>query len=112
MSPLDDEPRDTAEPVRRSGADAARSPRGLAPDGLGRDTVEPPPDDGLDIEPPPLELPPPLLPEGRETAEPLLLPLGFGRAPDWARAGTAIASAAAVKTDVKARRLITAPMVT
>ena len=68
-------------PVRRCGARGARnSPRGELPPGLGRDTEEPPPDEGLDAELPPLELPPP--PDGLETAEPLLPPLGLGRAPD------------------------------
>jgi hypothetical protein len=86
-SPPDTELLGTAEPVRRSGAEGAPdSPRGRAPDGLGRDADELLPD-GLDIEPPPLELPlplelPPPPPDGRETAEPVLLPLGFGRAPD------------------------------
>ena len=52
---------------------------------LGRETEEPLDDPELELEPPlpllvllPPELPPP---EGRETADPLLLPLEFGRAP-------------------------------
>jgi hypothetical protein len=73
---------DEAAPLLRSGADGARySPRELPIPGLGREDELP--DDGLDIEPPPpLELPPPP-PDGRDTADPLLLPDGFGRAPDW-----------------------------
>jgi len=107
--------------VRRSGRDGARTPElpAMLPPGLGRETAEPPvdPPEGLEL----VVLPPPELPpeppEGRETAEPLLLPPGFGRAPDdWplscASTGRANAIAVAVKTDVKARRFITAPILT
>jgi hypothetical protein len=87
------------------------------PPPLGRETAEPlDPPDGLELVlPPPDELPPEP-PEGRDTADPLLLPLGFGRAPDWplscASTGSASAIAVAVKTDVKAPRFITAPILT
>jgi hypothetical protein len=66
--------------VRRCGAEGARySPRERE---LDTDDEPPLDDEGLDTEPPPLELPPPPPLDGRETAEPLLLPLEFGRAPD------------------------------
>jgi hypothetical protein len=72
-----------------------------------------PPPDGRDTAPPPLELPPE--PLGRDVAEPLLLPVVFGRCP-WpfscASTGRANAMAAAVKIDVNARGVITAPIVT
>jgi hypothetical protein len=71
---------DETPPLRRSGAEGARySPRGLLPTPLGRDELSP---EGRDAELPPLlELPPPPPPEGRDAAEPLLLPVLFGRAP-------------------------------
>jgi hypothetical protein len=84
----------------------------------GRDTLpvfdDPPSPDGRDTAPPPLlELP--LDPLGREVAEPLLLPEVFGRCPcslSCASTGRANAMAAAVKIDVNARGVITAPILT